>query len=268
MSNSSDTRDAARKKAQAQFASSEQRDNAIKQEIEKERAAVATKTAKLRALRLAKEATEKVEADRLAAEKAQNQAAKPAARRRRRLNSIQLRDAAVRFALAALIHHDCGRKRCAILRHDGAILRRARLRKARAERGFLAREIGFAQRHDARGDLLRIRNAIIMDAGFLCEACNRAHGDGLLLKIGREPGRGRSRTGRKQGRCHHQRGRRKHQTSVHVPLSSKDTGTEVVPLRKRANSVFLPMPPKFHIWPRESAGFDREQSPLAVPRIS
>ncbi len=82
MSNSSDTRDAARKKAQAQFASSEQRDNAIKQEIEKERAAVAAKTAKLRALRLAKEATEKQEADRAAAEKAQIQASKPSRKKK------------------------------------------------------------------------------------------------------------------------------------------------------------------------------------------
>jgi hypothetical protein len=82
MSNS-DNRDAARKKAQAQFASSEQRDNAIKQEIEKERAATAAKTAKLRALRLAKEATEKVEADRLAVEKAQASAAAKASRKKK-----------------------------------------------------------------------------------------------------------------------------------------------------------------------------------------
>jgi len=82
MSNS-ENRDAARRKANAQFASSEQRDNAIKQEIEKERAAIAAKTAKLRALRLAKEASEKVEADRLAAEKAETQAAAKAARKKK-----------------------------------------------------------------------------------------------------------------------------------------------------------------------------------------
>jgi len=80
MSSSSDTRDAARKKAQAQFASSEQRDSAIKQEIEKERAAVAAKTAKLRALRLAKEAVDKVESDRAADEKAKAKAAAAAAK--------------------------------------------------------------------------------------------------------------------------------------------------------------------------------------------
>lgn len=82
MSNA-DNRDAARKKAQAQFASSEQRDNAIKQEIEKERAAVAAKTAKLRALRLAKEATEKEEADRLAKEKAEAKVTEKASRKKR-----------------------------------------------------------------------------------------------------------------------------------------------------------------------------------------
>ncbi|HEV2562017.1 MAG TPA: hypothetical protein VGT78_07730 [Rhizomicrobium sp.] len=84
MSSSSDTRDAARKKAQAQFASSEQRDSAIKQEIEKERVAVANKTAKLRALRLAKEAVDKMESDRAAVEKAQAKAAaaKPARKKK------------------------------------------------------------------------------------------------------------------------------------------------------------------------------------------
>lgn len=60
-----------------QFASSEQRDIAIKQEIAKERAAVAAKTAKLRALRLAKEESERAEAERRATEKAQSPA-KPA----------------------------------------------------------------------------------------------------------------------------------------------------------------------------------------------
>jgi hypothetical protein len=65
-----------------QFASSEQRDIAIKQEIAKERAAVAAKTAKLRALRLAKEETERAEAERRAAEKAQS----PAKASRRKQN--------------------------------------------------------------------------------------------------------------------------------------------------------------------------------------
>jgi hypothetical protein len=55
-------RDAARNRAQKHFAASEQRDVAVKQMIESERNATAAKTAKLRALRLAKE-----EADRLSA---------------------------------------------------------------------------------------------------------------------------------------------------------------------------------------------------------
>jgi hypothetical protein len=60
--------DAARKSAQNYFTQSEQRDKAIKQEIEKERNATAAKTARLRALRLAKEAADKEEADRRKAE--------------------------------------------------------------------------------------------------------------------------------------------------------------------------------------------------------
>lgn len=55
--------DAARRAAQTHFTQSEQRDRAIKQEIEKERAASAAKTARLRALRLAKEASERKEAE-------------------------------------------------------------------------------------------------------------------------------------------------------------------------------------------------------------
>ena len=53
----------------------------MKQEIEKERAASAAKTAKLKALRLAKEAEDKIEGDRLAliaaAAKATKAAGKP-----------------------------------------------------------------------------------------------------------------------------------------------------------------------------------------------
>lgn len=68
MSSSTDSRQAARTRAQNQFKSSDQREDAIRAEIEKERAAVDAKTAKLRALRLAKEAEEKAEAERIAAE--------------------------------------------------------------------------------------------------------------------------------------------------------------------------------------------------------
>ncbi|HXM00258.1 MAG TPA: hypothetical protein VN932_10035 [Rhizomicrobium sp.] len=83
MPSPSDSRDAARKRAQNHFTASEQRDVAVKQEIEKERAAVAAKTAKLRALRLAKEATDKIEADRVAAE------APPAKAKRSRAKAVK-----------------------------------------------------------------------------------------------------------------------------------------------------------------------------------
>lgn len=59
-------RDAARNRAQSHFAASEQRDEAVKQIIAGERAALEAKTAKLRALRLAKEAEDR-EAARLEA---------------------------------------------------------------------------------------------------------------------------------------------------------------------------------------------------------
>lgn len=64
----SDPRDAARGKAQKYFTQSEQRDTLVKQEIEKERAATDAKTARLRALRLAKEAEDRAAAEKLAAE--------------------------------------------------------------------------------------------------------------------------------------------------------------------------------------------------------
>lgn len=68
MANSEERRDQARRKAQNHFAASEQRDALVRKEIEKERAVSAAKTAKLRALRLAKEASDKEASDRLAAE--------------------------------------------------------------------------------------------------------------------------------------------------------------------------------------------------------
>jgi len=82
MANTTDARDAAQKRAQTHFTASEQRDALVKQEIEKERAASAAKTARLKALRLAKEADDKVEADRLAMIAAAAKAAKPAAKPR------------------------------------------------------------------------------------------------------------------------------------------------------------------------------------------
>ncbi|HEY4114352.1 MAG TPA: hypothetical protein VGM17_09870 [Rhizomicrobium sp.] len=55
-------RNAARARAQNHFAASEQRDSLVKEMIEAERAATAAKTAKLRALRLAKEEADRIEA--------------------------------------------------------------------------------------------------------------------------------------------------------------------------------------------------------------
>jgi hypothetical protein len=87
MNNSSDQRDAARGKAQKYFTQSEQRDTLVKQEIEKERAAIDAKTAKLRALRLAKEAADKEAADKLAAEQASARQKTPAKRGTRQKRS-------------------------------------------------------------------------------------------------------------------------------------------------------------------------------------
>ena len=49
-------------RAQTAFSASEQRDKAIRQEIEKQRLATDVKTAKLKALRLAKEAEDRAQA--------------------------------------------------------------------------------------------------------------------------------------------------------------------------------------------------------------
>ena len=53
------TRNAAQTRAQSHFSASEQRDSLVKQIIAAERAAVEAKTAKLRALRLTKEAADR-----------------------------------------------------------------------------------------------------------------------------------------------------------------------------------------------------------------
>lgn len=70
-----------KRKAQSNFTASEQRDALVKQEIEKERNALAARTAKLKALRLAKEAEEKAEADRQAAANPPKPKAKPKAKK-------------------------------------------------------------------------------------------------------------------------------------------------------------------------------------------
>ena len=84
MAISSDPRDAARGKAQKYFTQSEQRDTLVKQEIEKERAATDAKTARLRALRLAKEAADREVAEKLAAENERLRPKAPVRRTRRR----------------------------------------------------------------------------------------------------------------------------------------------------------------------------------------
>jgi hypothetical protein len=56
---SATSREAARNRAQSHFAVAEQRDATVKQMIDSERAAMDAKTAKLRALRLAKEESDR-----------------------------------------------------------------------------------------------------------------------------------------------------------------------------------------------------------------
>jgi hypothetical protein len=55
-------RDAARRKAQDHFTAAEKRDSEVRREIQREQAATAAKTAKLRALRLIKEEAERIAA--------------------------------------------------------------------------------------------------------------------------------------------------------------------------------------------------------------
>ena len=79
-----DRRDQARRKAQNHFAASEQRDALVRKELEKERTTSAAKTAKLRALRLAKEASDKDAAGKLQAQQPQTKARKARAPRVKR----------------------------------------------------------------------------------------------------------------------------------------------------------------------------------------
>ena len=82
MSNPSDQQAAARQRAQNYFTQTEKRDALVREELEKERAASSAQTAKLRALRLAKEAAEREEAARRPAPQAP---AKAPARRIRKI---------------------------------------------------------------------------------------------------------------------------------------------------------------------------------------
>jgi len=84
MADPTERREAVRRNAQSHFTHTERRDELVRQEIEKERAAVDAKTAKLKALRLAREATEKAEAEKVAAERAKAGAAPKTPARRKR----------------------------------------------------------------------------------------------------------------------------------------------------------------------------------------
>ncbi|MGQ0741413.1 MAG: hypothetical protein ACT4OG_03840 [Alphaproteobacteria bacterium] len=77
-----DRRSSARKRAQNHFQASEQRDVLVRQIIDKQRAATDAKIAKLRALRLAKEAADR-EAATLSGADSQETAPKPRARKKR-----------------------------------------------------------------------------------------------------------------------------------------------------------------------------------------
>lgn len=72
-------RDVARRKPGTTFTASEARDALVKRELEAERHAFETKTAKLRALRLAKEEADRAQAVKLAADAP---AGKPAAKKK------------------------------------------------------------------------------------------------------------------------------------------------------------------------------------------
>jgi hypothetical protein len=74
-------REAAHQRAQQHFTVAEQREAAVRAEIDKERAHSAEKTIRLRALRLAKEATDRATEE---AETAKKAAAKPAKRAKKR----------------------------------------------------------------------------------------------------------------------------------------------------------------------------------------
>jgi len=76
MANPTEIRDSARRKANTHFTASEQRDAMVKKELEQERNAFDSRTAKLKALRLAKEAADAEIALKLAASMPPKQAKK------------------------------------------------------------------------------------------------------------------------------------------------------------------------------------------------
>jgi hypothetical protein len=82
MPNPSPPQSSAEKNAQKHFKKAEQRDSSSNKTFKTARALDVAKTAKLRGLRLAKEAADKDEADKLAAEKTANGEVAPRARRK------------------------------------------------------------------------------------------------------------------------------------------------------------------------------------------
>jgi hypothetical protein len=89
MANDIEDRAAAlKRKSQGPFTASEQRDALVKQEIEKERAVLAARTARLKALRLAKEAEEKAAAEQREAASPAPAKAKPKSRPRKARASV------------------------------------------------------------------------------------------------------------------------------------------------------------------------------------
>ena len=80
MSSNAETRAAARTRAQSHFEAAAQRDATVFAQLEKERSVTESKTAKLKALRLAKEEEDRAEEARIAAEKPEP---KPAKRKRK-----------------------------------------------------------------------------------------------------------------------------------------------------------------------------------------
>ena len=73
-------RNATLNKAQSHFLQHEQRTELVKREVEKEREMLAARTAKLKMLRLAKEADDKIAAEKLAAEVLAEKRAKQASK--------------------------------------------------------------------------------------------------------------------------------------------------------------------------------------------
>jgi hypothetical protein len=84
MANSPPVRGTAGRKAQSHFPATQSKESAFKQEIAREKAATVAKTARLRALRLAKEAVDKEARLRLAAETARLPPKTPRARSTRK----------------------------------------------------------------------------------------------------------------------------------------------------------------------------------------